>query len=166
MKNTKKLTKNFKLLIIAFLLAILSLVSYMASDYEKIKTSILPSAKIESKENKPVEQTPKSNTVKEAKISETTAKGNVELKIGDLNLKFDAVENKSLYDVLTEMNSKGTLNLTLKEYSGIGFYVTEIGTLKEYSGKHLLYYVNGKEATSGILLYVPKQGDSIEWKLE
>ncbi len=51
-------------------------------------------------------------------------------------------------------------------YPGLGFFVTSVGALHEGNGRHLIYSVNGKEASVGVSSYVPKQHDIIEWKLK
>ncbi len=88
------------------------------------------------------------------------------LNVGDFSLALNQVKGGTLYDALTEARDNGKISLVTKNYPGLGFYVTDIGSLHEVSGKHLIYYVNGKEATVGVSLYVLKDGDTIEWKLE
>ncbi len=88
------------------------------------------------------------------------------LTAGGLSIGLAPLENKTLYTLLIEANEQKKMNVQMKEYPGLGFYVTSIGTLTETNGKHLIYYVNGKDATVGISAYVPKVGDTIDWKLE
>ncbi|MBP7805091.1 MAG: DUF4430 domain-containing protein [Candidatus Pacebacteria bacterium] len=74
--------------------------------------------------------------------------------------------NRTLYAYLEEANGEGKINFTAKEYMGLGFFVTEIGELQEGGGKHLLYYINGNEASVGVSTYLPQNGDHVDWKLE
>lgn len=72
----------------------------------------------------------------------------------------------TLYADLEKAKEEGRIHFAAKEYTGLGFFVTEIGELKEGNGKHLLYYINGKEASVGVSTYIPQSGDHVEWKLE
>lgn len=75
-------------------------------------------------------------------------------------------EDQTLYEILNSKENAGKINFKGKDYTGIGFFVTDIGELHSGDGKDLLYYVNGIEASSGISVYKPKVGDVVEWKLE
>jgi len=74
--------------------------------------------------------------------------------------------NTFLYDALVREKDKGNIDFSGKNYPGLGFFVTDIGTLHSGNGKNLIYYINGKEATVGVSSYALKDGDVIEWKLE
>ncbi len=80
------------------------------------------------------------------------------------NLTF--TEGQTLYEIFNSKENVGKINFRGKEYTGIGFFVTDIGELHSGGGNDLLYYVNGVEANSGISVYKPKVGDVVEWKLE
>ena len=56
--------------------------------------------------------------------------------------------------------------MIVKEFSGMGFFVSAIGDLKENSTKHLIYFVNGKSPTVGVSSYQPKNNDVVEWQLK
>src|SRR3989344_4658193 len=71
-----------------------------------------------------------------------------------------------LYDALLQEKNKGKIDFSGKNYPGLGFFVTDIGTLHSGKGKNLIYYINSKEATVGVSSYALKDGDVIEWKLE
>jgi hypothetical protein len=71
-----------------------------------------------------------------------------------------------LYDALKQEKDTGLMPFSGKNYSGLGFFLTDIGSLHSVPGKNLLYYINGKEATVGISSYTLKDGDIVEWKLE
>jgi len=74
--------------------------------------------------------------------------------------------NTILYDALVREKNEGRINFSGKNYPGLGFFVTDIGSLHAGMGKNLIYYINGKEATVGVSSYTLKDGDVIEWKLE
>lgn len=88
------------------------------------------------------------------------------LSAGSVNVKLKIVPDKSLYEILQLEENKKLISFKGKEYTGIGFFVTNIGSLDQDDGKYLMYYVNGIEASSGISNYIPKEGDVIEWKLK
>lgn len=72
----------------------------------------------------------------------------------------------SFLSILSAAKERGELAFSGKDYPGLGFFVTEIGSLKEGNGKHLMYYINGTEASVGVSLYVPKAGDTVVWELK
>jgi hypothetical protein len=76
------------------------------------------------------------------------------------------ITGESLLSALTDAQKRGETAFFGKEYSGLGFFVTEIGSLKQQDGKYLMYSINGKEASVGVSLYVPKNGDVIVWELK
>lgn len=80
------------------------------------------------------------------------------------NLSFN--KGNSLYDALYEAREQGQITFTGEQYYGLGFFVTDIGSLHKNKNKNLMYYINGEEAKVGISSYIPKDGDIISWKLE
>lgn len=56
-------------------------------------------------------------------------------------------------------------NVETKHYS-FGDLVQSIDGVSGENGKYWIYYVNGKKASEGASVYLPKNGDKIEWKLE
>lgn len=76
------------------------------------------------------------------------------------------VTGGSLLSILTDAKNHGEIAFSGKEYAGLGFFVTEIGTLKQEDGKYLMYSINGKEASVGVSLYIPKAGDAVVWELK
>ncbi len=84
-----------------------------------------------------------------------TVQGSLPIQAGD-----------TLYAAMLRAQKTGTLSFVGKEYPGLGYFVTTIGSLTEGSGKYLMYFVNGKDASVGISTYVPKNGDTIIWKLQ
>lgn len=90
----------------------------------------------------------------------------VTILAGDATAYLQVSPNTIFYDALMQAKNSGMIMFSGKNYTGLGFFVTEIGTLRAGGGKNLLYYVNGKEATVGVSSYTLKDGDVIEWKLE
>ena len=84
-------------------------------------------------------------------------------------LKFNSqpkFAGETLYQEMSDEKNAGHISFSGKEYQGLGFFVTDIGSLHEGNGKYLFYYVNGVEASAGVSTFVPKVGDLIEWKLK
>ena len=75
-------------------------------------------------------------------------------------------KGKTLHDVLVDPKNKTEFQCKGKDYTSLGFFVTDIGSLHSGGGKNLLYYVNDKEASVGVSNYIPQSGDRIDWKLE
>ncbi len=166
----QKIRQNLQciLITVAVMLALFGLVLYMSADYKEIR-SIIFQDKNSAKEVVPVNEKIEKDIQKVAQPVQTeknTQVTNANLIAGDVSIELSFTDGKSLYDLLTEAENNGKIHLVLKKYPGLGFYVTEIGSLKEVEGKHLIYEVNGKDATLGISSFVPKVGDKIDWKLE
>lgn len=75
-----------------------------------------------------------------------------------------SVTGGSLLSILTSAKKRGEIALLGKEYTGLGFFVTEIGSLQQTEGKYLMYSINGKEASVGVSGYIPKNGDTVIWE--
>lgn len=73
---------------------------------------------------------------------------------------------QSLYDALVLAKEVQKITFSGKNYSGLGFFITDIGSLHSGNGKNLFYYINNKEASVGVSSYFLKDGDIIEWKLK
>ena len=85
---------------------------------------------------------------------------------GNKTLHLEPQIDMSLYDVLVLAKDAGQIIFSGKNYSGLGFFVTDIGSLHSGNGKNLFYYVNNKEASVGVSSYLLKDGNIIEWKLK
>lgn len=93
-------------------------------------------------------------------------KESITILAGDTTAHLLVAPNTLFYNALVEGKNADKITFSGKNYPGLGFFVTEIGTLRAGDGKNLLYYINGKEATVGVSSYTLKDGDIIEWKLE
>lgn len=116
------------------------------------------SEQIESKTSISVSE--KKETPSATAISET-----FRLTAGTAQLSLP-ITGGSLLSILTDAQKRGEIAFSGKEYSGLGFFVTQIGSFKQEDGKYLMYSINGKEASVGVSLYVPKNGDAIVWELK
>ncbi|MEI8130552.1 MAG: DUF4430 domain-containing protein [bacterium] len=90
----------------------------------------------------------------------------VSFEAGTVHLSLPFRAGETLYDAMTDAKNAGTLTFSGKEYSGLGYFVTSVGSLSEGNGKHLMYFINDKEASVGVSTYAPKNGDTIMWKLK
>lgn len=99
----------------------------------------------------------------------TSEKENIEISdqyitliAGDINTKMAFTEGQNLHEILENSG----VEFTGKEYPALGFFVENIGSLHEESGKYLFYYINGVEATVGVSNYVPEDRDVVTWELK
>ncbi len=86
--------------------------------------------------------------------------------VGDATLHLVSQAGSSLYEALVSGKNSSYIEFSGKNYSGLGFFMTDIETFHSGDGKYLFYYINGKEASVGVSSYLPKDGDIIEWKLK
>ena len=91
---------------------------------------------------------------------------NITIILGEEIINLSVPQNTLFYDALVQAKNQGQIAFDGKNYPGLGFFITDIGTLHAGGGKNLLYYINGKEATVGVSSYTLKDGDIIKWKLE
>ena len=127
--------------------------------------SATPSLKLKSEIET---QTTKSVTEQKTESPKNIEENNQSVTIlaGGTTVYLSFLPNTIFYDALVQGKNENKISFSGKNYPGLGFFVTDIGTLHAGSGKHLLYYINGKEATVGVSSYTLKDGNIIEWKLE
>lgn len=92
--------------------------------------------------------------------------GYISIITGEVPIHIPLVVGDTLYETLHNAGVQGTILFSGREYPGLGFFVTAIGLLESGDGKNLMYFINGTEASVGVSVYVPHDGDVIEWKLE
>lgn len=90
----------------------------------------------------------------------------ISLTAGSVVLDLNIIQGETLYDILLAKENENLIEFKAKEYPGIGFFVTDIGSLHQNNGKYLMYYINNKEASFGVSSYIPKDGDVIRWELK
>ncbi len=100
------------------------------------------------------------------KSTEYKKSQSVTILAGKIKADLSVPADTFLYNALLQAKNAGTMEFSGKNYPGLGFFVTDIGTLHSGNGKNLLYYINGKEATVGVSSHKLKDGDIVEWKLE
>ena len=77
-------------------------------------------------------------------------------------LQFSTSEQKNALDLL-----KGSYQVQTKNFgAGLGELVEEVNAVKPGRDEFWAFYVNGKSSNVGAGSYTPKDGDSLEWKLE
>ncbi|MEK7567776.1 MAG: DUF4430 domain-containing protein [Patescibacteria group bacterium] len=88
------------------------------------------------------------------------------LLVGGKPLPISVSENKNLYDEMLTLQNENTLQFKSKYFNGIGYFIEEIGGIKNENGYYWSLYVNGKESELGASTLIPKIGDLIEWRYE
>lgn len=104
-----------------------------------------------------------SHLVDEAEAQTETI--SVTLIFGDKTLNLSFNQGMSLYEVFTQAQEKGEIDFSGRKYPGLGFFVSDIGSLHQSVGENLMYDINGEEAEVGVSSYVPEDGDIISWRL-
>jgi len=168
-KNQKKLYIILPIIFIFLVFFIVYKFSKHADQSDVISTT--PNAQIETsiKSVSPTKEETQTAKPLTQKIKETTNTENAEsvtVLSGETTTHLFFSQNTSFYDALVKARSEGKIEFSGKNYPGLGFFVTDIQTLHSGSGRHLFYYINGKEATVGVSSYTLKDGDIIEWKLK
>ncbi len=101
-----------------------------------------------------------------SKSNEDLTTDYITFSIDDKNVEVPFREGDTLYTTLRTAKEKGLVQFEGRDYSGLGFFVTAIGSLRGGDGKYIMYFINNKEATVGVSQYVPDNNDVIEWKLK
>lgn len=90
----------------------------------------------------------------------------INLIAGDLDIKLEFTLGQTLYEIFTSEKNKNLVNIKAREYTGIGFFIEEIGSVKQGNGKYVMYSINGVEASVGVSAYKPKINDVILFELK
>ena len=161
MKNKKKLYPGISIAIVFCIAVILFYINN--KEKREVAKNILPVSLIPSLETKDVEK-----NVQRIKTVESSEENTLSATVlaGESIVKLPFIIGASFYDALMQAKNEGQITFSGKNYLGLGFFVTDIGSLHSGSGKNLLYYINGKQASVGVSSYLLKDGDIIEWKLE
>lgn len=88
------------------------------------------------------------------------------LEINNTRYEDEITEETTVYDFMKKLRSKGKINFKEKNYSGMGKFILEINSIAGDGRKSWIYYVNGKEAETGVSNYKLRSGDVVSWKLE
>jgi len=131
-----------KLILIAFLLLVCSVLIYIYTT---------PTKQDSSPSNLPL--------VKEQE------KNPVILEINGVRYENKISEQTNVYSFMEQLQNEGKINFKDKTYSGMGKFIEEINGIKN-GEKSWIYYVNGKKANIGVSNYQINRGDLISWKYE
>ena len=130
------------------------------------KEQIVPVPQQTALHGNPVKE-PAAKIIPDEKVSKNDpVTKSIVLKIGGTNMKLPIVFGQTLYQTMLAAEKSGAISFAGKDYSGLGFFMTDIGDLYQGNGKFLVYYINGTEASVGVSSYFPNDGDVIEWKLQ
>lgn len=85
-----------------------------------------------------------------------------------ISYKARIAENSNVYDLMSILRDAGIVSFTTKDFGGnLGLFVEQINGIKNGTdNKFWIYYINGKEAKTGISNYTLNNTDVIEWKYE
>lgn len=138
--------------------------AYVAGTIASPAENIPISLEIEA--STPLEKSSSTSTV--AKIEEAksqTIEGTV--LVGETRYVSTVEIGKTAYDLM-EAARTGGFSFETEYFSGLGFFVTSIGGIKNdpSGGRYWTLYVNGERSNLGASNYILISGDSIEWKLE
>lgn len=159
-KITPKSCTN--ILIILFIISLGSFIFSLRPQSENLNQPI-KSANTTTKPNLPLQK--QTSAGAEKKIDNATSP-TITLVAGNLNTKIEFTEGQTLYQILNDDRNAKLVNMTGKEYKGIGFFITDIGNLHENDGKYIMYMINGVEAGVGVSVYAPKVNDVILFELK
>lgn len=147
---------NFKFIILFTVLVVICFASFFVSneisDIDYTQDNLITEKQIESIPNRTIKRD----------IQELPS---ITIKAGETIANITIIPGQNLYEILQNKTNNNLIPFKGKDYSGLGFFVTEIGTLRSSKGKYLFYNINGVEATQGISSYIPKEGDVIDWEL-
>ncbi|MFA6076813.1 MAG: DUF4430 domain-containing protein [Candidatus Paceibacterota bacterium] len=168
-KHNKKIYTGIFIVIIIFLLSIFFTITSFGKKENIVTTPnpLLHKEGVQATSDKPKAQNPPLLNQGGARGGNSSSPQNsqsVTVLAGDTTIYLQP--GIIFYDALIQAKNTGKITFSGKNYPGLGFFVTDIGTLHMGNGKNLLYYVNGKEANVGVSSYTLKEGDVIEWKLE
>jgi hypothetical protein len=123
------------------------------------KREPMPIVSTEVPEQKTITSAPVAKPEKEALLSGT-------IIIGAKRLELSFVKGTSLYDVLVDQQKQNKILMEGKNFENLGFFVSRLDDLRDGdNNKHLVYYINGQSASTGISSYILQDKDTILWKL-
>jgi hypothetical protein len=172
LKSKQKIIAAIFILIAIFFL-ILSFLKIEKAQVENIETDLSKSEIEQSiliqeiSEERQV--APNTFSEQELKISDSEQfyQNEILFIIDDVKFNISFAEGENLYSLMQKMKSQDLITFSGKEYSGLGFFVTEINGVSQNPQKGLYwkYFINDNPANIGISSYVLKKGDQIRWIL-
>lgn len=90
------------------------------------------------------------------------------LAINDQTIEAQTEQGATVFKAMQNLMAENKISFHATNYSGIGYFVDEIGGIKndQQNGLYWIYYINGQSASVGISLYSLKPNDIITWKYE
>ncbi len=73
-------------------------------------------------------------------------------------------EEKTVFELLKKVAKENNLELSFKEYSGLGVFIESIDVIRNSQELFWQFWVNSQYARVGASQYLLKNGDSVEWK--
>jgi len=85
-----------------------------------------------------------------------------------ISYKARLAANSNVYDLMNILRDIGIIFFTTKDFGGnLGLFIEQINGIKNGTdNKFWIYYINEKEAKTGISNYTLNNNDVIEWKYE
>jgi hypothetical protein len=137
------------------------------------KETIKTNTSIEKESDKKTNQTsvPTIQAVKSSAPTTTTEevkKISIKFLVEQKVYETKIIPNQNVYSLMQQLSQQGDFSFKARNYSGMGYFVTEINNKKndQMSGLYWIYYINGAKAQVGVSQYVVKDGDEIVWKYE
>ncbi|GEM_PF-1208967 len=114
--------------------------------------------------NTPPTIIPTSTTAATPTTANTPITTTIEINGQKYNLNLP--EKATAYDALKQLADAKQITMTTKEYSGMGYFIEEINSIKNnnQTGEYWGYYINGQSAKIGASSYILKNNDLITWK--
>lgn len=150
-------------------LGVLSIVGGLVFTPRKKIPSVSPSVQVVSPSEETI-PTPAAPLPRKITAPVVAQKGvsspSITLTAGTATISLPLSSGTSLVDVLRSASAQGLISFAGKQYPGLGFFVTDIGSLHQGEGKYLVYSINGTEASVGVSSSIPKNGDAVVWELK
>ncbi len=108
------------------------------------------------------------STTEPIKPEEIKSQIDITIEINNIQYPLQLSEKSTPFDAMEKLITDKKITATLKEFSGIGYFLEEINGHKNnnQTGEYWIYYINGQSAKIGISSYILKQNDVIKWKYE
>lgn len=90
----------------------------------------------------------------------------ISLVAGTFSRTIDVPDGISVYDAMKLAASTTPFDFKATYYSGLGYFVEQIGGVKNSGGTYWTLYVNGEYSMVGASDRRIRSGDRVEWKFE
>jgi len=129
---------------------------------------ILPTKLVENNKNESTATTTLTIADEIIKTQEIKNSLNITIEIPNQQFLLQLPEKTTVYDAIQKLITDKKINVSMKEFKGMGYFVEEINGLKndKQTGEYWFYYINGQPAKIGISGYTLKNNDLITWKFK